>query len=284
MKIEEAKNLLLKAKEKNRMHNSYIIYGGSRKGREDVALFLSGILNCEVGNFCKKCEICKRIENRTHPDIKWIIPEKSVLSIEEVRELKNEIFVKPYYNKYKIYIFEVEYVKEEASSAFLKILEEPPEYGIILLLSPNINFFLPTIISRCFKIYINYILPEYEDEFEKSKEEFFEFFKLVENRDFFEFFKKVDSFCKSKEREDVERWMENIYFFIRDSFLYELALDKKFLINKNFGGNEEIKIYDLNLMEKIWEIKQRVKYNINLRIAVENLVFQFLKTAGKIDN
>jgi len=159
--------------------------------RNEVALFLSGILNCSEGTFCKKCEICRKIEDKTHPDVKWIIPEKNILSIDAVRNVKDNIILKPFSGEYKIYIFQVEYLKEEASSAFLKIIEEPPEYGVFIILCPNINFLLPTITSRCFKIYINYELPELNEKNRKKIEEFIELLNYVKEGNFFKFFKKV---------------------------------------------------------------------------------------------
>jgi DNA polymerase-3 subunit delta' len=272
MKLEDTKKILLKAKDKDKIQNSYIIYGGREEERREVAIFFSGILNCDK-NFCKKCEICKKIITHTHPDLRFIVPEKNILSIDEVREVKNDIFTKPYYNKYKIYIFEIEYIKEEAGSAFLKIIEEPPEYGIIIILTPNINFLLPTVTSRCSKIYINYTIPKYKEEFNKNKEELIEFIELLKNKKFWEFFKKVDAFCKNKEREEIEGWIESIIFFLRDSFFYNHRFPLELLIYKNFGINEIMGEIDIQNMEKIWEIKQRVKYNINLKLALENLLF-----------
>ena len=290
MKVEEIKELLLKIKEKNKIQNAYIVYGGNMKLRDEVALFLSGILNCNEGIFCKKCEICKKIENRTYPDVKWIVPEKNILSIDEVRNVKDNIIVNPFSGKYKIYIFQIEYLKEEASSAFLKIIEEPPEYGIFIILCPNINFLLPTITSRCFKIYINYELPELNDRGVKNIEEFIELLNFVEEGNFFNFFKKVDIINKRDEREEIEKWFENILFFMRDSLLFNKNFPSNLLIEKNFKKSDIFEKIDINLMEKIWEIKQRIKYNVNLKIAIENSIFQtylFLKrdsrSGGKAD-
>ncbi|MCX7916879.1 MAG: hypothetical protein N2589_01955 [bacterium] len=274
MNIKEVKNFLLKAKQKNKIHNAYIIYGGNNKLRNESALFLSGILNCREENFCKKCEICKKIEKRTHPDIKWIVPENNILSIDEVRNVKNDIFIKPYFQRYKIYIFQIEYVKEEAGSAFLKVLEEPPEYGIIIILCPNINFLLPTVISRCFKIYINYELPEINKDDFKNIEEFLELLNLVKIENFFEFFKKVDLLNKREERGKIEKWFESVLFYLRDAFLSERKFPLHFFINKDFIRDESFNSLDIQLIEKIWEVKQRIKYNINLKLAIENLIFQ----------
>ncbi|MCM8771606.1 MAG: hypothetical protein NC922_00795 [Candidatus Omnitrophica bacterium] len=282
MKTEEIKKFFLKSKEKNRIFNAYIIYGGNKKEREEIALFFAGVLNCKNENYCESCENCKKIKNKSHPDIRWVIPEKSILSIDDVREIKKDLFIQPYSGKYKIYIFQIEYIKEEASSAFLKILEEPPPYGILILLVPNINFLLPTIISRCFKIYLNYKLPDYNKEMEKAKEEFWELIKDVENKNFFDFFKKIDFMSKNKEREEVEKWIEDILYYIRDLFLQLNNFPQSFLIDKNLK-NEKHWTFEISLIEKIWNIKQRIRYNINVKLALENIVFQVILNSLKFD-
>lgn len=279
MKLEQAKEILKRAKEKNKIGTSYIIYGGDEKEREEVALFFSGILNCENENFCKECKTCKEIINKNYPDVRWIIPEKSILSINEVRQVKNDIFIKPYYGKDKIYIFKIDYIKEEAGNAFLKIFEEPPEYGKILILCRNLNFLLPTIISRGFKIRLDYKFPEKNSEREKVIQEFFEIFNLLLNKKFFEFFKKIDRIAKEKEREEVEIWIEDVLFFLRDLYLLKKNIPKEFLINRKIKI-ENFKNFGLDLLEKIWEIKYRMKYNINIKIALENLFFQIYSRSG----
>ncbi len=284
MKTEEIKNLLIKLKRKNRIQNSYIVYGGDTKLRNEIALFLSGILNCSEDFFCGKCDNCIRIKSNIHPDIKWIIPEKNILSIDEVRNLKNDIFIKPYFGRYKIYIFQVEYLKEEASSAFLKVIEEPPEYGIIIILCPNINFLLPTITSRCFKIYINYQLPELNEEGIKNIDEFLELLNFLKNKDFLNFFKAVDIINKRDEREKIEKWFEDVLIFMRENFLFYKNFRSEFFISKNFKPSEIFSNIEPELIEKTWEIKQRIKYNINLKLAIENLIFQtylFLEKGGR---
>ncbi len=71
--------------------------------------------------------------------------------MDEIREqLCNTMDIKPFSSPYKIYLVpEAEKMTEAAQNALLKTIEEPPEYGIVILMTSNISALLPTIQSRC---------------------------------------------------------------------------------------------------------------------------------------
>ena len=84
----------------------------------------------------------KRSFARKHPDL---------VKYDEIRDqINNDIDIKPYSSRYKIYIVDdSEKMTVQAQNALLKTIEEPPEYAIIILLTTNADMFLPTILSRC---------------------------------------------------------------------------------------------------------------------------------------
>ncbi len=137
-----------------RVSHSYIIEGEKGSGKKMLAGAFSKILQCENNNVdaCGRCESCLQAEHKTHPDILWVGHEKpGVISVGEIREqVVNTMDVSPYKGPYKIYIIdEAEKMNPAAQNALLKTIEEPPPYGIILLLTTNRGVFLPTILSRC---------------------------------------------------------------------------------------------------------------------------------------
>ena len=73
------------------------------------------------------------------------------ISVDDVRQqINNDIVIRPYSSSHKVYIVdEAEKMNIAAQNALLKTIEEPPEYAVILLLTTNIDAFLPTILSRC---------------------------------------------------------------------------------------------------------------------------------------
>ena len=100
---------------------------------------------------CKECVSCRQMESGNQPDVIWVTREKASLGVDEIREqLCNTMDIKPFSSPYKIYLVpEAEKMTEAAQNALLKTIEEPPEYGIVILMTSNISALLPTIQSRC---------------------------------------------------------------------------------------------------------------------------------------
>lgn len=146
---------LISAVEHDMVSHAYIFHGDDGIGKTALAKGFAKLLQCEAGHgdSCDMCHSCKQVESGNQPDIKWITHEKSKtsLGVDEIREqLNGDIQVKPYSGKYKIYIIEdAEKMTQQAQNALLKTIEEPPAYGIILLLTNSMDALLPTIKSRC---------------------------------------------------------------------------------------------------------------------------------------
>jgi DNA polymerase-3 subunit delta' len=140
--------------EMNRVSHAYIICGEADSGRRSLALSYAKTLQCEEGGVdpCNQCKSCKQVDSGNHPDLIFVEQEKpTVVSVKDIRDnVINTIDIKPYSGKYKIYIIESgELMTIEAQNALLKTIEEPPEYGIIIILTTTLDRLLPTIISRC---------------------------------------------------------------------------------------------------------------------------------------
>jgi DNA polymerase III subunit delta' len=280
MDLKTAQEFLVKTHKKNKIAGAYMIYGGDKKQRKEIAVFLSMLLNCKDTPPCGKCTVCKQIKNNLHPDTKWIFPSKSILSIDDVRWVKEDIYLTPYSGEKKLYIFDIEYMKEESANALLKILEEPPTYGVLVIQSSSTNFFLPTILSRCQKIRLNYKLPEEDKEDESTQEEFAEMLTIAKSGRFYEYFKQVDAFLKEKEREEVESWLDRIILFYRDAYFKKTGLPGGLTANKKSESKvvPENTVNFLEVMEKMLELKREVRYNINLKLGFDNLFLSIAQT------
>jgi DNA polymerase-3 subunit delta' len=141
----------------DKVSHAYIFNGVLGSGKKLMAGVFAAALQCEErnGSPCGKCHPCVQAESGNNPDIIWITREKKAsIGVNEIREqLIGDIQIKPYSNRYKIYIIdEAEKLTEEAQNALLKTIEEPPEYGVIILLTTNADSFLPTILSRCVRL------------------------------------------------------------------------------------------------------------------------------------
>ncbi len=133
--------------------HAYIFQGEVGVGKETVARTFAAGLQCqgEGEKPCTACVSCRQIESGNQPDVIWVTRDRSSLGVEEIREqLCNTMEIKPFSSPYKIYIVpEAEKMTEAAQNALLKTIEEPPKYGIVILLTSNISALLPTIQSRC---------------------------------------------------------------------------------------------------------------------------------------
>lgn len=166
----------------NTISHAYLISGQDDSGKMTLANGFAMALQCENihSNInledidsCGECHSCKQFQGNNHPDIIYVTHEKASIGVDDIRKQVNEdIIIKPYSSKYKIYIIdEAEKLTVEAQNALLKTLEEPPEYAIIILLSNNINRILETIQSRCIILHIravdsnvikNYLMSQYK--------------------------------------------------------------------------------------------------------------------------
>ncbi len=140
------KEMLRTAIKTNKLSHAYIFHGRKGVGKTTMALEFAKSILCEQQSACGECHSCKQFYSTS--DVRIISSEKSI-SVENVREITSEIFLKPFHFPKKIYIItEAEKMTVQAQNALLKVFEEPPSYAIIILVTSNISMLLPTILSR----------------------------------------------------------------------------------------------------------------------------------------
>ncbi len=192
---DKAASTLGRSLESGRMAHAWLLAGPPRVGKMTLALDLARMVNCtaeEAGNRpCGECRQCQRISNSLHADVRIIsqggssggVTRRTAISVEQIREAQREAVLKPYEGRYRVFIIEdAENFTQEAANALLKMLEEPPEDVIFVLLAsevrensedesagyityspereqdrvaalldavPQVGGILPTILSRC---------------------------------------------------------------------------------------------------------------------------------------
>ena len=141
--------------ENKRVNHAYIFDGARGTGKRTMANTFAKALNCEEGKSspCGRCISCETFESGNNPDIIYVRRNEGdrEIKIDAVRNIINKnIEIKPYRNRYKIFIIEdADTMNTATQNAFLKTLEEPPEYAVFLLLAENYNKLLVTVLSRC---------------------------------------------------------------------------------------------------------------------------------------
>ncbi len=143
-----------KAVVSNKVSHAYIFNGEQGSGKKLLSKLFARTLLCEknLGDPCNQCVSCVQAESNNNPDSIVVNHDKpNSISIDEIREqVNNDVMVKPYAGKYKVYIIpDADKMTEQAQNAILKTIEEPPAYAVIILLTENVEALLPTIQSRC---------------------------------------------------------------------------------------------------------------------------------------
>lgn len=146
------KKILGKALQKQRIPNSLLFCGPEGVGKIDMALVIAKALNChnQVDDACEHCPSCTAINKGNFPDVMHLTPDKDILKIDQIRILKEAAYLKPMIAKKRVFIVEqAERMNMEAANSLLKVLEEPPLFSHIILITANPFILLPTIKSRC---------------------------------------------------------------------------------------------------------------------------------------
>ncbi|OGO83649.1 MAG: hypothetical protein A2Y18_01725 [Clostridiales bacterium GWD2_32_19] len=295
----------------NKISHAYIFNSDDSISREMVVQTFAKTLMCEASSVdsCNDCISCKTFEHQNNPDVIYIDSEdKKSIGVEQIREkLIFDINIRPYQNKYKIYIIkEADTMTESAQNAILKTIEEPCEYAILILSSTDYKKFLPTILSRCILIDLKpiniedmnkYIVDNYNKKIENvdiyssysegniskleniiNSKEFTEFRnELIETTRMFlnlniENIIKIKKFFEQNEKK-YEEILNLLYIWYRDINIIKSEISTKHLINKdkteelNHQATELTYAYLNRIIENIQYIRENIKRNLNPKLA-----------------
>ena len=145
---------------RGRISHFYLISGPEGSGRHTLAKLLAAAILCGSGDRpCCRCAPCRKVLEGNHPDFITVEdPEHKAVAVKIVRQFREDVFIRPNESDYKIYLFPQE-LNIEGQNALLKILEEPPSYGVFILLTDSPEKLLPTVRSRCVELKLQ-ALPE----------------------------------------------------------------------------------------------------------------------------
>ncbi len=283
-------------------------------GKEEMALVLAKAINCERkrDDACETCASCRGINARNFPDVMVIQPEGNVIKIEQMRTLRKIAYLKPMVGKKRVFIVtEVEKMTEEAANSLLKVLEEPPLFSYVILVTHNPFLIIPTIKSRCqilnfppvSRENIRKILTEkgyeeekasvvsrfvrgnlkqaldldWEDIQERREQAWRLFLSLINQENFALFLRRYAFSYKTLVKEEWENILEMLSSFCRDLVLLKEKSDVDLLMNPDY--EEKIrkaeKLVSLDWLVKCLKRIDTAIYGMNKNLNVNLLVSSF---------
>lgn len=297
--------------------HAYILNGERGSGKKLLANLFAMSLQCqdrdENGEACGKCQSCKQALHGNQPDIIRVSHEKpTTISVDDIRQqVNNDIVIKPYSSKYKIYIIpEADLMSVQAQNALLKTIEEPPEYAVIMLLTSNIDALLPTIRSRCVRLDLKVVddglvkkylmehlhIPDYQAEIDASyahgsigrakqvatSQEFADMtqnaLRILKNADGMEVYELTEAIKElSNDKQNISDYLDLFQFWFRDVLMFKATREVDNLVFKQEINyiREQASQRSYENLEKILDAlektKVRLRANVNTELALELL-------------
>ena len=313
---EQIKEHLQNALSTGKVSHAYIINGERFSGKEYIAKIFAMALQCERDGIepCQECHSCRQALSENQPDIIRVTHEKpGSIGVDDIRaQINGDIAIKPYSSPRKIYIVnEAEKMTVQAQNALLKTLEEPPAYAVILLLTTNVNAFLPTILSRCVVLNMKPVadekvkkylmeelqVPDYKadvcvafargnvgkakqlassEDFEKVKEEALALLKYVQDMDVTEMIAAIKKISEYKL--DVNDYLDILTIWYRDVLLFKATGDANHLVFREelsnirrVAGRTSYEGIE-KVIRSLEKAKSRLDANVNFDLAMELLL------------
>lgn len=254
----ELKDFLNKTIENNKVYHSYLFYGSKiEEFEEDILLFLKQVATSNKENEVKE-KLINQIEENLINDFKVV--DGNEIKVSNIRDLFSEVYEKPFILDKKIYVIKnYDSLNQNSQNAMLKILEEPPIYVTIVLLSKSITNILDTIKSRCQKYYLSNISNEIANDLEQYDKD-----KINAISNFF------------KDANDLEKSI----FYGKYSKMIKKDNITEFI-------NYLEKIIELNpidfhvYLKNIIETKKMLSKNVNFEMVKDNLIINTISLKKK---
>lgn len=152
---DRLKDNLSGALRRGRISHFYLISGPAGSGKQTLTQLLAAAAMCSGNDKpCQTCPACRKVLSGVHPDVITVDdPEKKTVPVDLIRRAREDMFIRPNEGQHKVYLIpRAQDLGLPGQNALLKVLEEPPSYGIFLLLTDNPEKLLPTVRSRCVEL------------------------------------------------------------------------------------------------------------------------------------
>lgn len=341
---DKIKSFFIQGIKNNRLAHAYLFYGDTGRGKAAFTFELAKVLNCSASaNLpCNECPSCIKINNLSHPDLQYIFPiskqtktetisdiiKKKAknpyssidieghknIPIEKIREFRNEAKYAPNEAKMRFFIVEgCEYFSREAANSFLKLLEEPPENLMIILITNDRMALLDTIRSRCQPVFfpafndeqIKAIVDKYNpvnfdlksiikiaqknlikvfkiitDESDEKREYILKYLRSLASNQMLDLADVIDFLCQKRDKNYIIDFLNLLILWIRDAYYHQLLNDQSDFINIDYKESIEkfAKFYNQVDMDAIIILVEQaihdIERNTHQSLTLTNLALQ----------
>lgn len=302
---------------KERLFGAYLLTGPPGVGKKMAAIGFTKALNCKQDNLrgCEKCSSCLKMEKNNHPNLRIVTPEGESIKIRQIRSLKVESGYKIYEGRKRVWIIdEAEKLTQQAANSLLKIMEEPPQ-DLILILITHVPKFLPsTVLSRCRTVHFSALSCQHMSEILKKKTplpdhvvsvisqlaqgSMSEALKLAQREDVFQeretifklirrgkslslqVFELSERWCM-KENSEIETLLNMILFFLRDILM--LKMERSFSVFNQDKRGELLNLKETFSFSQLYkgiqaveESKTFIQANVSTQLVLEGMWMRIL--------
>ena len=276
---KKAYDILMNEINSNQLSHAYLFdengYGDSFKF---IISFVKEVLCKNVTDYNECQSICKRIDDGNYPELKIIIPDGMLIKKQQIIDLQHDFSMTAAEGNKRIYIIrDCEKMRPETANSMLKFLEEPENNLIAILITNNYNNLLSTIISRC--QIIRFGNDSVSSNSNKLDDVVLEFIKKVESSGINVLMDEKEILLDKiniKDREMVISFFDEMIDMYYDIMKINISENNSYNIkyyDELLGFSKKNDNYNiLRKINKIIELKERIKYNVNCNLLIDDLI------------
>jgi DNA polymerase-3 subunit delta' len=263
---------------------------------------------------CEQCPSCKKINSGNHPDVSVVGPEGDggQITVSAVRALEETLSFKPFEGRWKVAVIDdADRLNQSAANAFLRTLEEPTPQSVLILVSSRPEVLLPTIRSRCQKIYFSPLpvdaMSDYIRENMRGLSDEQSALlsllsggrigtalneNLIEQRDHsYGILRQLLGTGAEdvwEDKDDMERWFDWVQLWMRDIAVFRATGKTGLLVNADRTGEiralaGSVPVQDiLKLARELYTIRRRLFFNLNKQVTLNYTSLLLRKRLGKL--
>ncbi len=257
----------------NMLSHAYLFEMDDLLQANDIIKHIAKLILCSnrgIHDQEERCEICRLIDLEQCTDLKTVYPNGSMIKKEQLLEIK-KLYKTTSSSRYRIYvIYEAEKLNASSANTILKFLEEPEKGIIAFLVAKNRYQVLDTVVSRC--QVLNFKDIDKELQFDSHIIDFIQ--KVTQNNSFYMEFKEIlENYLSDKE--SAKQLLDAVEQYFHELLIYNVGDNSHLKDAEIFAKIPKDSI--IRYISIIEDEKQKLMYNVNYKLWLDNLLLRFLE-------